>query len=159
MPAAATKEELAAVTAEEYDKLSRLLESVDPEQALAKDDEDTSIKDTVAHRAHWIGLFLGWYHDGLAGKDVHFPAEGYKWNELKRYNGDLRAQQADLGWSEARAGLAQAHLELTNFIATTNDADLYGGLVCVEFVELDRHRQHIVVDEGANLLQERASAL
>ncbi len=127
MPAAATKEELAAVTAEEYDKLSRLLESVDPEQALAKDDEDTSIKDTVAHRAHWIGLFLGWYHDGLAGKDVHFPAEGYKWNELKRYNGDLRAQQADLGWSEARAGLAQAHLELTNFIATTNDADLYGG--------------------------------
>lgn len=127
MPAAVTKDELLEVAAKEFDKLSLLLERVDEDLALAKDDDDTSVKDTVAHRAHWIGLFLGWYHDGLAGKKVHFPAEGYKWNELKRYNADLRAQQANLSWSEACTKLRRSHDELTEFIETHSNEDLYTG--------------------------------
>lgn len=89
MPAAVNKAELLAVTAGEFDKLALLLDRVDGELALVKDDDDGSIKDIVAHRAHWIGLFLGWYDDGLAGKKVYFPAEGHRWNELKRHNADL----------------------------------------------------------------------
>ena len=127
MPAAVTKEELLDVAVEEFDKLTAQLDRVDDELALAKDDDDTSVKDIVAHRAHWIGLFLGWYHDGLAGREVHFPAEGYKWNDLKRYNADLRSRQADLGWSEACAQLRRAHAELIEFVDAHSDADLYGG--------------------------------
>ncbi len=127
MPAAVTKEELLGVAANEFDKLNLLLDRVDVELASVKDDDGTSVKDVVAHRAHWIGLFLGWYHDGLAGKEVHFPAEGYKWNELKRYNADLRAEQADLTWIEACAQLRHAHAELIGFIEARSNADLYGG--------------------------------
>lgn len=127
MPAAVTKEELLEVATEEFEKLSALLERVDDELAVAKDDDDTSVKDIVAHRAHWIALFLGWYHDGLAGREVHFPAEGYKWNDLPRYNADLRARQHDLGWDEACAQLRDAHAELIGFIRAHDDADLYGG--------------------------------
>lgn len=127
MPAATTKAQLLEIAAKEFDKLSLLLERVGDELAVAKDDDDTSVKDTVAHRAHWIGLFLGWYHDGLAGKKVHFPAEGYKWSELKRYNADLRADQADLGWSEACAKLRDAHAELIDFIEAHSAEDLYAG--------------------------------
>lgn len=90
MPAT-TKAELQAVTAREYDKLTKLIAPIDDATALRKREEETSIKDVIGHRAHWIALFLGWYRDGQTGKTVHFPAEGYKWNDLKRYNADLRA--------------------------------------------------------------------
>lgn len=127
MPAAISKAELVNVTQREFDKLSKLIDQVPADLAGLKDDDETSIKDVIAHRAHWIDLFLGWYADGQAGKDVHFPAEGYKWNELKRYNADLRARHAALSWDEAVAMLIDRHAKLTRFIATVNDADLYGG--------------------------------
>ncbi|MEM9039719.1 MAG: ClbS/DfsB family four-helix bundle protein [Actinomycetota bacterium] len=127
MPAAVNREELRDVATKEFDRLTRLLDDVDDELALAKDDEDTSVKDLVAHRAHWIGLFLGWYHDGLAGEEVHFPAEGYRWNDLKRYNADLRRRQAELGWAEACAQLRDAHADLIRFVDAHDDDDLYGG--------------------------------
>ncbi|PRY78760.1 hypothetical protein CLV80_10384 [Yoonia maritima] len=95
--------------------------------ALHKGDEDTSIKDVIARRADWIDLFLGWYSDGLAGKTVYFPAEGYKWNDLKRYNADLRAWQNDLDWSGAVALLQARYDKLTAFIEGCSENELYGG--------------------------------
>ncbi|MGI9601068.1 MAG: ClbS/DfsB family four-helix bundle protein [Acidimicrobiales bacterium] len=127
MPAAVTRDELLQVASKEYDKLRLLVERVDEVLALAKDDDDTSIKDVVAHRAHWIRLFLGWYEDGVAGKKVYFPAEGYKWSELKRYNADLRARQTDLSWSQACADLGDAHTDLIDFIEAHSSDDLYAG--------------------------------
>ncbi len=126
MPAK-NKDELLAVSQKEFGKLEKLTGSIDPPSALIKDDEDTSIKDIVAHRAHWIDLFLGWYRDGLAGKPVHFPAEGYKWNELKRYNADLRAQQADIDWDEALAMLRKNHGRLLRLLQRCSNEELYGG--------------------------------
>ncbi len=126
MPAKSQRE-LLAITEKEFAKLEKLIEPLAPAVALAKDSDDTSIKDVIAHRAHWIDLFLGWYADGLEGKTVHFPAEGYKWNELKKYNGELRARQAGIGWDEARALLADRHRALMAFIHEHGDADLYVG--------------------------------
>ena len=125
--AAKTKAELLALAEREYAKLAGLCEGVTEVWAMAKDDDDTSIKDIVAHRAHWIDLFLGWYRDGLAGKQVHFPAKGYKWNELKRYNAELRARQSSLGWQEAQELLTSGHRHLVAFITDHDDAALYSG--------------------------------
>lgn len=125
MPAT-SKSELLAVTEKEFAKLTALLDQIDPEFALEKDADDTSIKDVVAHRAHWIDLFLGWQRDGLAGNEVHFPAKGYKWNELKRYNADLRAAQAELNWPQAREDLSQATARLTDFLTESSNDALYG---------------------------------
>lgn len=125
MPAATNKSELLAVTEKDWTKLHRLFDKVNSELALRKDDDETSIKDVIAHRAHWIDLFLGWYNDGAAGKAVYFPAKGYKWNDLNRYNKALRERQIDLKWVDARTLLEHAHRELTDFIEATGDADLY----------------------------------
>lgn len=127
MPAATSKSELIAVTEKEFSKLTSLLENVSEAAAMKKREEDTSIKDVIAHRAHWIDLFLGWYADGQAGREVHFPAPGYKWNELKRYNADLRARQAGLGWDEARQLLEDRHARLLAFMNRLSDGQLYGG--------------------------------
>ncbi|MEM9495785.1 MAG: ClbS/DfsB family four-helix bundle protein [Pseudomonadota bacterium] len=125
--AAQTKSELLDVTEKEFAKLEKLIADIARDDALSKDDDDTSIKDIVAHRAHWIDLFLGWYHDGLAGKDVYFPAKGYKWNQLKAYNADLRAKQKNLSWKKACDELHEAHQKLLNFISETKPKALYGG--------------------------------
>lgn len=125
--AATTKDDLLALCAKEYDKLEMILDRVGPDMALVKDGHDTSIKDVVGHRSHWVDLFLGWYADGLAGRAVFFPAEGYTWKDLKRYNADLRARQGDLGWDEAREGLRQAHSRLVGFLTERTEHDLYGG--------------------------------
>lgn len=125
--AATTKDELLAVAKKEFDKLDKLLAQVDEQTALVKDEDDTSVKDVVGHRAHWISLFFGWYYDGLDGKEVFFPAEGYKWNDLKRYNAALRAEQADLDWETVCCDLRHAHNELIEFIERGSDGELYGG--------------------------------
>ncbi len=122
-----TKAELLAATVGEFAKLERVISEIGPAAALAKDAEDTSIKDVVAHRAHWIDLFLGWYAEGQAGREVFFPAEGYKWNELKRYNAALRARQSGLSWDEARNMLREAHVKMVRFLEGLSEGDLYGG--------------------------------
>ncbi len=130
MPAATNKADLLSVTEREFRKLDTLIKGIDASTALAKDPEDpedTSIKDVVAHRAHWIDLFLGWRADGLAGKQAFFPAKGYKWSELKRYNADLRGRQARLSWAKACALLRDRHQALVQLIASETDRSLYGG--------------------------------
>jgi len=124
MPAT-SKSGLLPVALKEFEKLEKALDKVPDQLRLEKDGDGTSLKDIVGHRAHWIGLFLGWYRDGLAGKEVHFPAEGYKWSELRRYNADLRASQADLGWEKARSLLKEKHADLIALIKETSDEDLY----------------------------------
>ncbi|MBO6758823.1 MAG: ClbS/DfsB family four-helix bundle protein [Roseibium sp.] len=126
MPAK-SKAELIAVSEKEFAKLAKVLDQIPDPLRLEKDEEGVSPKDIVGHRAHWIALFLGWYRDGLAGREVFFPAKGYKWNDLKRYNADLRAAQADLGWEDARAELIARHAELMALIEAASDGALYGG--------------------------------
>ncbi len=124
MPAATNKPDLIAVTQKEYAKLQKLIAPLNEATAMRKVD-DLSIKDIIGHRAHWISLFLGWYHDGQAGKEVHFPACGYKWNELLRYNAALRAAQADMSWAETCDLLAANTTKLLDFMENHDDAALY----------------------------------
>ncbi len=126
MPAA-SKTALLEITRKEFQKLESLISEIDSDQALEKDEDDTSIKDVIAHRAHWIELFLGWHRDGLAGKDVQFPAEGYKWNELKRYNANLRQRQAKWSWRKAVSELKARNEDLVAFMESHTDKHLYGG--------------------------------
>lgn len=125
--AAENKSELIQITQKEFDKLEKLFNSIDAKFAMRKDGEDISIKDVIAHRAHWIDLFLGWYADGIAGKTVFFPAEGYKWNDLKRYNAELRLQQVNMNWREAVDALKKNHKKLSAFLEDCSNEELYGG--------------------------------
>ncbi len=125
--AATTKAALLQITRKELDKLDALMAQILPARAIGKDADDTSIKDVIAHRAHWIDLFLGRYADGQAGKPVYFPAEGYKWNDLKRYNADLRARQADMDWDAAQHAFHGRAAALLAFVEGCSEDALYGG--------------------------------
>lgn len=126
MPAT-KKSDLLAINGKEFSKLKALIAPVSEQQALVKDSQDNSIKDVIAHRAHWIDLFLGWYANGQAGIPLYFPAKGYKWNELPRYNADLRQQQTTFGWHASVNLLEEGYDKLTRFIEALSDDELYGG--------------------------------
>ncbi|WP_420336012.1 ClbS/DfsB family four-helix bundle protein [Roseibium sp.] len=124
--AASTKQDLLALAGMEYRKLRNILDTLPAQLRLAADDDGVSPKDIVGHRAHWIELFLGWYLEGQAGNPVDFPASGYKWNELKRYNADLRQRQSGLSWDDAVALLEVRHGELLEFLQSLSQEELYG---------------------------------
>ncbi|QFT33509.1 DinB superfamily protein [Labrenzia sp. THAF82] len=125
--AATSKQQLLDLTAKEWQKLLKILDELPAILRLQKDEDETSPKDIIGHRAHWIELYLGWFRDGRAGKEVYFPAKGYKWNETKRYNADLRQQQAGLTWDAARSILESSNAELLALIESLSEEELYGG--------------------------------
>lgn len=125
MPAATCRADLQSVTKREFAKLSRTLDTVSETVALQPFEDGVTIKDVIGHRAHWIGLFFGWVEDGRAGKDVHTPAPGYNWSQLKAYNAAVRQQQADLGWIDVRELLLDRHQALMRFIETEPEQVLY----------------------------------
>ncbi|MBU2994692.1 ClbS/DfsB family four-helix bundle protein [Octadecabacter sp. 1_MG-2023] len=126
MPAATNKAELIDVTEKDYAKLCVVMGKVTPDQAMRKREDDTSIKDVIGHRAHWIALFLRWYQEGQAGVDVHIPAKGYKWNQIKAYNAALRDVQSGITWTQACDQLGANHLKLVYFINSLPSGELYG---------------------------------
>jgi len=126
MPAATNKTELLAVAEKEFNKLQKLIAQIDENLAMQTVD-GASIKDTIGHRAHWMMLFIGWYTDGQAGKKVYFPAEGYKWSDLKQYNADLRDKQSELSWTDTTELLEKNKNKLFEWINEHSDEELYSG--------------------------------
>ena len=125
MPAT-NRDELLAVTEKEYGKLMKTLEDIDAGVASAPGPEDgISIKDTLAHRAHWIDLFLGWHKDGKAGKTVQTPAPGYKWNQLKDYNEKVRQACRAKTWPDILERFQGRHAELLALLRRLDETELY----------------------------------
>jgi len=123
MPAATTKTDLIAITEKEWTKLQTLLDQMPRSLAELKDADGVSIKDILAHRAHWIGLFFQWLGEGDAAE---MPDHGVNWNQLKPYNAGLRQQYAGMHWCEARDWLSTQHARLVGWLAAATEDQLYG---------------------------------
>lgn len=126
MPAATTKAALIDVCEMEFGKLTRTLDGVDEQLAEKRFEDGVSIKRTVAHRAHWIGLFQRWWADGQAGRAVHMPDSGVGWNDLKSYNAGLHERYGTLNWAATQAFLSGRHGALMTLLNSLDDAELYG---------------------------------
>ncbi|TNB47643.1 ClbS/DfsB family four-helix bundle protein [Martelella lutilitoris] len=126
MPAATNKSELLTVFDKELAKLRKTLDPVDEERArLSSPDDPTTIKGVIAHRTHWMGMFHRWYEDGIAGRQVFVPAEGYKWNQLKAYNAPIYAKGDNTPWDALRPDFDAACERLRSFILSRDDHELY----------------------------------
>lgn len=126
MPAATTKRELIAVAEKEFDKLGALIAPIGADQANLPDDEGTTIRDILIHRAYWIDLFLGWYADGAAGRPVQMPARGFGWGDLKALNARIRDEHQNREWDWAKGALNDAHDRFLRHLRRRSDHALYG---------------------------------
>ncbi|MEM9342475.1 MAG: ClbS/DfsB family four-helix bundle protein [Pseudomonadota bacterium] len=126
MPAAANKHDLLAAFDTELAKLRKTLSGIDEEQSsLSLPDDNTTIKGVIAHRTHWMEKFHRWYQDGVAGRDVHVPAKGYKWNQLKEYNAPVYSRGDKMAWNDLRVEFDDACDKLREFIEGLDDSELY----------------------------------
>ena len=126
MPAATNKTDLLATFDRELAKLSQTLAGVDEARSsLSLAEDDTTIKGVMAHRTHWMGMFQGWYEDGIAGREVHVPAKGYKWNQLKAYNEPIYSRGNETGWAQLLSEFHAASEKLRSFIETHDNSELY----------------------------------
>lgn len=127
MPAATNKSDLLSVFDKDLAKLHKTLDGIDEETStLSAPDDSVTIKGIIAHRTHWMGMFHRWYEDGMAGREVHVPAKGYKWNQLKAYNAPLYAQGNEVAWDALLAGFDTACAKLRARIDALEDRELYG---------------------------------
>lgn len=125
MRVAQTKVDLVGISRAEWSKLVASLDGVTEAVADAVDAEGRSIKDVVAHGAQAIGLVLGWYADGQAGRDG--PPQKYRSRDLQFDPSTLRTWQAELSWPETRALLGSAHERLMGLVDGLDESALYGG--------------------------------
>ena len=126
MPAATNKPDLIDITLKEYGKLDQLLSPLDEDTATwAHPNDNLSIRDIIAHRGHWLGLYLSWYEDGLSGLDVRTPAPGYKWNQLKSYNAIVYATARHFSWKDIHNAFHHHHDALMTHLAAFDDDRLY----------------------------------
>ncbi|WP_438992466.1 ClbS/DfsB family four-helix bundle protein [Lentibacter sp.] len=125
MRVAHTKVDLLTVLQSEWGKLLAQLERVSEGLAESVDAEGGSIKDVVAHGAMAIGLVLGWYADGQAGREG--PPQIHRARDLAFDPSTLRVWQQDLSWLETRALLGAAHEQLVGLVEGLDEAALYGG--------------------------------
>ena len=126
MPAATNKADLIVIMLKEHEKLKALLDKLDEATALWHDPEqECSAHEVLAHRAHWIGLFLSWYEDGKAGLEVVTPAPGYKWNQLKAYNAIVYETSHEYSWDGVRECFDRKHGTLMALLESLDDETLY----------------------------------
>ena len=125
MTAARNRADLIAVSNAEYARLRKLIDPIPEAAALPRDAEGWSIRDIIAHRTHWLGLFFSWTAGGEAGEDVQTPAPGYKWNQLTAYNEAVRAASAGSDWAQVQSDMEAAHLRLMACIEASSDERLY----------------------------------
>ncbi|MTI02970.1 ClbS/DfsB family four-helix bundle protein [Roseibium sp. RKSG952] len=126
MPAATNKTDLLAAFDKELAKLRKTLDGVDEAHScLSTPEDETTIKGVIAHRTHWMGMFHGWYEDSVAGREVHVPARGYKWNQLKEYNASLYARGNEATWVGLLSEFESACDKLHRFIEAQDDVTLY----------------------------------
>jgi hypothetical protein len=126
MPAAMNKTDLLAVFDKDLAKLRKTLGGLDEQTAsLSAPGDSVTLKGILAHRTHWMGLFHQWYEDGLAGRRVHVPAKGYKWNQLKTYNAPLYAKGEETALPDLLSDFESACNRLRAFIETRDDTELY----------------------------------
>lgn len=126
MPAATNKADLLAVFDKEKQKLDATLDKVTEGNAsLSAPDDSATIKGVIAHRIHWMAMFSTWYEDGKAGRTVHIPAQGYKWNQLKEYNATLYAEGNRAEWSDLLARFNAEADRLRSFTTAADEAELY----------------------------------
>jgi hypothetical protein len=62
-----------------------------------------TIKDLFAHVTEWEQLFLGWYRQGLAGKQPARPAVGYNWSQTPELNRAIWRKHKGRSWSQVHA--------------------------------------------------------
>ncbi len=86
--------------------------------------DDWTVKDLLAHLSAWEQMFLGWYREGLSGKQPDLPAPGYKWNETPRLNKEIWRRHRDKPWMQVRHDFDASYREILELAQSLSENQL-----------------------------------
>ncbi len=85
-----------------------------------------SAANLVSYLLGWGEQVLTWHYQEDAGKEIIFPAVGYKWNELGRLAQAYYANYASItSWPDLCARLEENHRQLLSLVQRYSDRELY----------------------------------
>lgn len=79
----------------------------------------------LAYQLGWTNLLLQWEQDEQAGKTVHTPAEGYKWNDLGGLYRQFYRQYGGLTLQEAQNRLREQTALICRWLDKLTEAELF----------------------------------
>ena len=79
----------------------------------------------LAYQLGWTQLLLQWERDEQAGKTVHTPAEGYKWNQLGDLYQHFYQSYGGLTLAEQQVRLREQVGQICAWLATLRDDELF----------------------------------
>ena len=91
MPIPTTRAELVDQVSEAFVKLQKELQGAGSTIAPLVCVDNWSVKDLLAVRVWWTHAVIDWVEAGKQQRPINIPADGYRWNETPRLNGDIVA--------------------------------------------------------------------
>ncbi|MDH4684793.1 ClbS/DfsB family four-helix bundle protein [Listeria innocua] len=122
------KEELLQQSAESYQKLLDLIDSIPKEKqqlAFPFEDRDKNIRDVVVHLHEWHNMALDWYQVGMRGDKPFMPAEGYTWRTTPELNLVIWQKYQETDLETAMELLNKTHHAETEIIAEHSNEELF----------------------------------
>lgn len=84
-----------------------------------------SVADLVSYLIGWNELVLKWLRQDAAGEAIHFPAEGFKWNELGRLAQKFYLDYEGLSYPQLLKRLSTTTAQIISLVESRDNADLY----------------------------------
>lgn len=133
MPVPKTKDELLKEIDKNFSSLLKKLDQLSEEEAfsMALDGHAKgtrmSVAQLVSYLLGWGELVLHWHEEEKRGKEIIFPAYGFKWNELGRLAQKFYRDYEDIkSFHELKDRLQENNLLLMSLVEGFSNEDLYG---------------------------------
>ncbi|WP_281223225.1 ClbS/DfsB family four-helix bundle protein [Photobacterium sanguinicancri] len=84
-----------------------------------------SVCDTLAYLLGWGRLVMFWYEEKAAGRDVEFPADGYKWNQLGLLAQHFQHEYRDWSFLALQQELQVTTASIVTLIDSLDNSCLY----------------------------------
>lgn len=128
MPRPKSKEELLALSEQNYQKLMDFVGTLSPEeqaQEFRLGTMNRNIRDVLAHLHHWHLMMMDWYEVGMRGEKPDMPAKGYTWKTLPDLNLLIWEKYQSTSLASAKTLLDKSHKQVQAIIQKHSDEELF----------------------------------
>ena len=128
MPGPQNKQELLQLNEANYQKLLGFIDGLSAEK---RDKEfpleymNRNIRDVLAHLHHWHLMMLRWHEEGMAGKKLAMPAEGYTWKIVPDLNRAIWISYNQTPYNEVIAAFKASYNDVRRLIEQYSDEALF----------------------------------
>ena len=129
MPRPTTKSELIVAAKDQFDKLWKLIDSMNEEEQNAEfcfEDRDKNLRDVLVHLHEWHNMVESWHMIGvLQGGAPDIPGKGYTWQTIPALNMEIWKKYQNTPLPDSKDMLKNSHKIMMDLIENHNNDELF----------------------------------